>query len=120
MLQEILPPHIAVDCIGQGASQRQHCPPASACPPTQGMHGRSRMDAAIWDQRHEKWHIILDGVKVHCLAAGLSEVCWATNKDAGRRTFKDKDAIPHESSYVMHSALAVEVPSFLGRAQLVC
>lgn len=35
-------------------------------------------------------------------------------KDAGRRTFKEEDALPHESSYIMHSALAVEAPSCFG------
>ena len=40
-------------------------------------------------------------------------------KDAGRRTFKVGDALPHESSYIMHSALAVEAPSWF-ETRLVC
>ena len=73
------------------------------------------------DQCHEKWHTILDGIKVHCLVAGSTGVCSADwEKDVRRRTFRDEDALPHVLSYIMHSAIAVEVPSFLRTIELVC
>ena len=41
-------------------------------------------------------------------------------KDAGRRTFKEEDALPHETSYIMQSVLAVEAPSYSRRTRWVC
>lgn len=37
-----------------------------------------------------------------------------TKKDVGRRTFIDEDAFPHESSYIIHCALAVMFPAYSG------